>query len=213
LNSYGLEVVSGIILGLDSDTADTEAHLKDFIDRSQIPMLTMNLLQALPKTTLWDRLAREGRLVEDAGRESNVRFRRPYEEVIASWRRCIAYAYDPQRLHARFLHQFKATYPNRLRPTGRGQLTAANLKRGLKLLLNLLLRVGLFADYRAQFWRAAREAARSGQLDRLLSVGLVSYHLIEFSREALRGAQDASFYTAKPRAALPDAGGAISRSA
>src|SRR5580698_3857316 len=50
LNSYGLEVVSGIILGLDSDTPETEAHLTDFVNRSQIPMLTMNLLQALPKT-------------------------------------------------------------------------------------------------------------------------------------------------------------------
>src|SRR5487761_812487 len=42
LNSYGLEVTSGIILGLDTDTDDTEARLKDFIDLSQIPMLTIN---------------------------------------------------------------------------------------------------------------------------------------------------------------------------
>src|SRR3984957_10953323 len=70
LNSYGLEVVSGIILGLDSDTGETEAHLNDFVERSQVPTLTMNLLQALPKTPLWDRLARDGRLVEDGARES-----------------------------------------------------------------------------------------------------------------------------------------------
>src|ERR1700743_267386 len=87
LNSYGLEVVSGIILGLDSDTAETEQRLKDFIDRSQIPMFTMNLLQALPKTPLWDRLARDGRLVEDDRRESNVRFLRPHDEVVAAWKR------------------------------------------------------------------------------------------------------------------------------
>src|ERR1700683_1969521 len=87
LNSYGLEVASGIILGLDSDTPETETHLTDFVNRSQIPMLTMNLLQALPKTALWDRLARDGRLVENGARESNVRFVRPYEEVVAAWRR------------------------------------------------------------------------------------------------------------------------------
>ena len=34
LNSYGLEVTSGIILGLDTDTADSESRLKDFIDIS-----------------------------------------------------------------------------------------------------------------------------------------------------------------------------------
>src|SRR5207245_9527084 len=85
LNGYGLEVTSGIILGLDSDTADTEAHLKHFVDRSQIPLLTINLLQALPKTPLWERLARAGRLVEgsegEAGeRGSNGSVRRPWDE-------------------------------------------------------------------------------------------------------------------------------------
>ncbi len=49
LNDYGLEVTSGIILGLDTDSDDTENRLKDFIDISHIPMLTINLLQALPK--------------------------------------------------------------------------------------------------------------------------------------------------------------------
>src|SRR6185312_12910950 len=87
LNRYGLEVVSGIILGLDTDTAATEAHLREFIDHSGIPMLTMNLLQALPKTPLWSRLARDDRLVTEGARESNVRFLRPYEEVMATWRR------------------------------------------------------------------------------------------------------------------------------
>ena len=60
LNSYGIEITSGIILGLDTETPDTEQRLKDFIDVSQIPMLTINLLQALPKTPLWDRLKRDG---------------------------------------------------------------------------------------------------------------------------------------------------------
>ncbi len=202
LNSYGLEVVSGIILGLDSDTADTAARLEEFIDRSKIPMLTMNLLQALPKTPLWERLARDGRLIEEGTRESNVQFRRSYEEVIATWRRCIAYAYEPERLHARFNHQFQATYPNRLVTTGRGLLTRSNVKRGLRLLFNLLFRVGLFADYRRYFWQMARVAAQNGQLDRLLGAGLVTYHLIEFSREALRGQQNASFYSARSRGLL-----------
>src|SRR3954470_13805466 len=85
LNDYGLEVTSGIILGLDTDTEDTEARLKDFIDLSQIPMLTINLLQALPKTPLWDRLERAGRIADDPALESNVRFLRPYDEVVATW--------------------------------------------------------------------------------------------------------------------------------
>jgi hypothetical protein len=34
LNRYGLEVTSGIILGLDTDTSDSEGRLKAFIDLS-----------------------------------------------------------------------------------------------------------------------------------------------------------------------------------
>jgi hopanoid C-2 methylase len=199
INGYGLEVVCGIILGLDSDTADTEAHLKDFIDRSQIPMLTMNLLQALPKTALWERLARDGRLVDDSTRESNIRFLRPYHEVLASWRRCIAYAYDPERLYARFMHQFEATYPNRLGQSDAPRLTRSDLERAATLIFNLFLRVGMLADYRRPFWRMAWQAIRQRQLKPLFGAGFVSYHLIEFAREAVRGEQNASFYSARDR--------------
>jgi len=50
-----MEVVSGIILGLDTDKPETGQNLLEFIEASQIPLLTINLLQALPKTPLWDR--------------------------------------------------------------------------------------------------------------------------------------------------------------
>ncbi len=127
LNDYGLEVTSGIILGLDTDSDDTESRLKDFIDISQIPMLTINLLQALPKTPLWDRLHKADRLADDPSLESNVRFLRPYDEVVATWRRCIAYANDPERLFSRFHHQVDSTYVNRMIPPAKGKLNWANL--------------------------------------------------------------------------------------
>ena len=59
---HGMQVVSGIILGLDTDTLETGQRLIDFIDQSQIPMLTINLLQALRSTPLWDRLEKDDRL-------------------------------------------------------------------------------------------------------------------------------------------------------
>ena len=200
LNSYGLEVTSGIILGLDTDTAETEARLKAFIDASQIPILTINLLQALPRTPLWDRLKRAGRIVaDDTGLESNVRFLRPYDEVVAMWRRCIAHAYAPERLFQRFTHQIGATYANRLVGPVRGKLTLDNIRLALVLAFNVALRIGVFSDYRRWFWKAVVPALRRGQIDAALSMGVVGHHLIRFSREALRGEQNASFYSAQSR--------------
>jgi hypothetical protein len=200
LNDYGLEVTSGIILGLDTDSADTESRLKDFVDLSQIPILTMNLLQALPKTPLWDRLAKDGRIADDPTLESNVRFLRPYDEVVEVWRRCVAHAYDPERLFARFTHQVDATYLNRMIGPVRGKLTWINLRRAAALAFNVMWQVGVKSDYRRPFWRAFGHAIRRGQVDAALGMGFVAYHLIQFSREAIRGEQNASFYSAQAKA-------------
>jgi len=199
LNRYGLEVVSGIILGLDTDTKDTEERLLEFIEESQIPMLTINLLQALPRTPLWDRLSRENRLVDDSNRESNVRYLRPHDEVVNTWRRCVDAAYAPDRLFARFRHQVEATYPNRVKPPARTLLSARNLRTALVLAANLAVRVGLMSDYRRAFWSASRHAIARGQVNAAFAMSLVAHHLISFSREAKRGEQNASFYTARVR--------------
>jgi radical SAM superfamily enzyme YgiQ (UPF0313 family) len=203
LNAYGLEVTSGIILGLDTDSDDTESRLKDFIDVSQIPMLTINLLQALPKTPLWDRLERTERIDDDPARESNVRFLRPYDEVVSMWRRAIAYANDPERLFSRFQHQVDATYANRMIAPASGKLNWANLSGALVLAFRIVLHVGILSDYRKPFWRAARHALRRGQIDAVLGMGFIAHHLIQFTREALRGEQNASYYSTKTRQSDP----------
>jgi radical SAM superfamily enzyme YgiQ (UPF0313 family) len=86
-----------------------------FVEKSAIPLLTINLLQALPKTPLWDRLEREAGCPDDDGRDSNVDFLLPYDEVVESWRRCMEIAYEPEqavralpvsvRIHLRQRHQ------------------------------------------------------------------------------------------------------------
>jgi radical SAM superfamily enzyme YgiQ (UPF0313 family) len=200
LNSYGLEVVSGIILGLDTDTPETPARLLDFARRSNIPMLTINLLQALPRTPLYERLARDGRICDDPERESNVIFRRPYEEVVAAWRYCIAEVYRPDELYRRFAHNLVHTYPNRIElPTSPQRASWANMRRGFRILANLLFRVGVLADYRRTFWATAKPLLQAGRIEDLIHVTLVAHHLIAFTRDAVSGRQNASFYSAKMR--------------
>ncbi len=128
-----------------------------------------------------------------------MRFLRPYDEVVATWRRCIAYAYDPERLFKRFVQQVDATYANRLVGPVRGKLTLNNLRLALVLAFNVALHIGVFSDYRRWFWKAVLPALRRGQIDAALGIGIVGHHMIRFSREALRGEQNASFYSAQPR--------------
>ena len=116
--------------------------------------------------------------------KSNVRFLRPYPPRCGRHlkRRCVAYAYAPERLYARFVHQISATYANRLVTPPGGRITRSNLKRGATLFFNLLVQVGMFADYRRPFWRIAWQALKRGQVEPLFGIGFISYHLIEFSR-------------------------------
>jgi hypothetical protein len=146
-------------------------------------------------------LSREDRLVSGVGRESNVRFLRPYEDVVASWRRCVAEVYEPRALFDRFIHQVEATYRNRLDTPVWRRLTLANLRRGLTIAVNLAVRVGVFSEYRREFWRAARHCLACGQIQTVFSIGLVAHHLIRFSQEAVRGEQNASFYAPHAHAA------------
>jgi radical SAM superfamily enzyme YgiQ (UPF0313 family) len=195
INGHGIEVVSGIILGLDTDTPETADHLIEFIDGSHIPMLTINLLQALPKTPLWERLHAAGRLNDEGGRESNVVFTRPYDEVLHSWQRSIRHAYQPEAIYHRFAWNAQHTYANRIRPPlSRARVNPANLRRAVVIVIKLLARIGLFGNYRRTFWRMAWPALRAGRIEELIHVGLVAHHMIVFARECAAGRGDAAFY-------------------
>jgi radical SAM superfamily enzyme YgiQ (UPF0313 family) len=200
LNSYGMEVVSGIIMGLDTDTPDTADRILEFIRLSNIPMLTINLLHALPRTPLWRRLEQEGRLVFDETRESNVEFLLPYEQVVQMWRRCIATAYEPEFLYQRFAYNMEHTYPHRIKvPNSPARVSGKNIRKGLKMLSNIVLRVGLFGSYRKTFWELAKPKLKAGNIEGIIHVGLVGHHLIEFAKDCARGDEAASFYAQKLR--------------
>jgi hopanoid C-2 methylase len=201
INRHGMEVVSGIILGLDTDTRDTGPRILDFLEQSKIPMATINLLQALPRTPLWERLQQENRLLgEDWDRESNVDFKLPYDEVLAMWRSCMAKAYRPGALFARYEHQMHETRPNRRRrPMSRQRYSRRNIVKGLTMLARVFWIVCVRGDYRQTFWKFTLRRLLRGQIEPILSVGLCAHHLIMFARDACAGRGNASHYSAKAR--------------
>jgi hypothetical protein len=80
----------------------------------------------------------------------------------------------------------------------------ANVRLGFTTLGRVLWRIGVSSNYRRTFWRLALPALRGGQMAELIHVAVVSHHLIEFTRDCLRGAGESSFYapdTVAPSAA------------
>jgi radical SAM superfamily enzyme YgiQ (UPF0313 family) len=69
----GIDVLAGFIIGFDHDTLATFDHQRDFVLASGIQAAMIGLLQALPRTPLYERLQREGRLREHAESCNNTR--------------------------------------------------------------------------------------------------------------------------------------------
>jgi len=63
IQSYGIHVGAGMIVGFDSDDKGIFQEQFDFLTEAGIPITTVGTLVALDKTPLFQRLEREGRLV------------------------------------------------------------------------------------------------------------------------------------------------------
>ena len=61
--SYGIDIYAGFIIGFDNDTTKTFETQYQFIMKSGIQAAMIGLLTALPKTPLYERLEKEGRLI------------------------------------------------------------------------------------------------------------------------------------------------------
>ena len=71
--AHGIDVLAGFIVGFDNDTLETFERQHDFIRDSGIQAAMVGLLTALPRTPLYERVRREGRLIELADDTDNTR--------------------------------------------------------------------------------------------------------------------------------------------
>lgn len=91
--SYGIEILAGFIVGFDNDTTETFEKQYQFIVESGIHAAMVGLLTAVPKTPLYERLKREGRLIPEQSSSDNTKLatnvipkRMTYEEMIEGYR-------------------------------------------------------------------------------------------------------------------------------
>ena len=203
IESMGIEVIIGMILGFDSDTTKSGDALAQFIADTNVPIVYFNLLAALPKTPLWDRMQASGRLIDEdgdtlqsqrmlSGLHTNIRFKLPNEVVRGMLIKAALEVYSPENLYQRQTHNARHVY---IKQRG-GRPPSATLEQKMKLarvafgtLVSVLWEIGVKADYRAVFWRFAWEVARlrmfgglPSALDVIMRVGPGSHHLIHWAR-------------------------------
>ena len=91
--SYGIEVLAGFIIGFDNDTLKTFDLQYNFIQNSGIQAAMIGLLTAVPKTPLYERLEKDGRLIKEASGTDNTKLgtnlipkQMSYDEMVEGYR-------------------------------------------------------------------------------------------------------------------------------
>lgn len=105
IQSYGLFVSGGMIIGFDNDDADIFEEQHAFLQRAGVVFAQMSLLEAMPKTPLWDRMKEGGRLVEyREGLCTNIKpLNMTYEELVGGYTQLIQRVYSYASYKERFL--------------------------------------------------------------------------------------------------------------
>jgi radical SAM superfamily enzyme YgiQ (UPF0313 family) len=176
IQSYGMEVMAGFIVGFDNDPEDIFERQIDFIRSSAIPLAMVGLLNALPDTQLWRRLEREGRLLGEASGNNtncslNFKTRMDPAVLIHGYQSIMRTIYSPREYYQRALESMKRTAQQFVEPQH------YNLVSAVAALSRVMLKLGVFDRERMEFWRffteALREKARIAESLRLAAMG---YH-------------------------------------
>jgi radical SAM superfamily enzyme YgiQ (UPF0313 family) len=154
IQNGGLWVTGGFIIGFDSDSETIFEEQREFIEQAAIPWAMAGFLQAPPTTPLYERMRKEGRLLQDSAVTSNFsppnfRTRLPLPFLLQGYRDTLSALYSPSEYFNRCLNSLShwTTRPEQRAkaqyPLGRMAATA----------LRSIFKQGVLAFYRGGYWR------------------------------------------------------------
>jgi radical SAM superfamily enzyme YgiQ (UPF0313 family) len=188
IQQHGLWVMGGFIVGFDSDPPDIFDQQIEFIERAAIPWAMAGILWAPFTTPLYERMKREGRLVQASPEPSNFgppNFRTvlPLRELLDGTKRMLLTLYDPRRFFERVFDSLVRwqVHPEQKAP-------ALSLLYLLRVVFKSVWRQGVLSAYRRAYWHfLGRLMMRWGlnpQKRRLgFELALSGHHFIRYARQ------------------------------
>jgi radical SAM superfamily enzyme YgiQ (UPF0313 family) len=174
IQSYGMEVTAGFIVGFDSDPPDVFDRHIQFIREASIPFCIINVLQALPKTQLERRLAAEGRLLGVIDPRDGLNFvprmdTRLLREGHGRIRRTI--------YHPREYFQRVSTFVSRIETSASSHLSWSDVM----VLGRSLWHQGLHSHYCREYCKFLAKSLRRhpSQFKRAVSLAIIGHDMIE----------------------------------
>jgi radical SAM superfamily enzyme YgiQ (UPF0313 family) len=115
IQRHGLQTFGGFIVGFDSDPVTIFDDQLKFIQEAGVVVAMLGLLQALPKTRLYERLLREGRILNQSSGNNTDCFTNftpvmDKDILFAGYKKTVGEIYSPRKYYERmctFLDEFK----------------------------------------------------------------------------------------------------------
>ncbi len=199
IQAAGLDVSGGFIVGFDSDDRSIFDDQFRFIQENGIALAMVGMLQAIPRTPLYERLQREGRLVEEDASCNFVPRQMTRRELRDGYWDLVTRLYSPQAYLDRHFQVYRSRdYLQRradiCRKAGEGK-SVSTLGYALVLLWSLfrallrdgsLLSVGMiYASY--FFTRNLRHRRDIVGFAQFMSRCATHWHFYKFTREMTAG--------------------------
>ena len=176
IQSYGMEVMAGFIVGFDSDPEDIFDRQIEFIRESAIPLAMVGLLTALPDTQLWRRLKREGRLLKESSgdnTEGSLNFvpRMDTAHLVDGYRKILRTIYSPAEYYQRALDCLS-------RLTEEPEPRRSSLLGDAAAFARVVLALGVLDSARMEFWRYMKRTLTSHRRNfaHAVTLAAMGYH-------------------------------------
>lgn len=204
IQSKGLWIMGGFIVGFDSDQSDIFDRQIEFIERAAIPWAMAGVLQAPPTTPLYERMKTEGRLMEARSAvfsnfsPPNFRTALPLPELLGGFKRMLVRLYEPRRFYERALNSLE-----HWQARSEQKAPALSLLYQLGVLFKSLWRQGVRSGYRRAYWSFLGRLLLRWGLDKQkrrlgFELALSGHHFIRYARNVTETLEAESYRLLQP---------------
>jgi radical SAM superfamily enzyme YgiQ (UPF0313 family) len=192
LHEKGLWVTGGFIVGFDSDTEDIFERQIEFIERTAIPWALLNSLHAMPRTALYERMQKEGRLLAESQHSSgdtnppNFRTKMPPTVLLRGLAKTLAAIYDPKAFYERAWRSMQRWEIKKNQRAAK-QPGAAGIAA---IIARSIWHQGLRSSYRSAYWKyllriLSHYALNPPKIWMAATLMISGHHFIPYSRDVV----------------------------
>jgi radical SAM superfamily enzyme YgiQ (UPF0313 family) len=192
LHQKGLWVTGGFIVGFDSDADDIFDRQIAFIERTAIPWALVNSLHAMPRTALYERMEKEGRLLVESQYSSgdtnppNFRTKMAPAALLRGLAKTLATIYEPATFYERAWRSMESWEVKKFQHAAQHP-NAAGIAA---IVVRSIWRQGIRSNYRQAYWKYALKvvsnyAMNPAKIWMATTLMISGHHFIPYAREVV----------------------------